>query len=195
MRNPKYPLLALGAYLALIGVLAISTSRSGQTQGGLPPGKDVRVINKDTEPVPVTIRSPNPVPVTLQGSAHIDTSTPLPVQDVDNLSKQPIQFNLFVGNLTYTVPANKQLVIEFISGFLVPKNGSAVTGLSVSFGSPAVPATHFFTPAPTHFDDGVPDSYVYSQACRILANAGSEVKIVGGQAQAAAITGYLIDVP
>jgi hypothetical protein len=184
MRNPKYPLLALVAYLALIGVLAISTARPGHTQGGKPPGPDVRVINKTTEPVPVT----------LQGSAQIDTSSPIPVRDVDQAAKQPVQIRLSVfSSLTYTVPAKKQLVIEFASGFFVPHVGLAETGLIVHFGDPAQAMFVSFAPTPTHYTAGVPDRFVYSQACRIFANPGSEVKVSGGESQSVVLSGYLVD--
>jgi hypothetical protein len=132
MRNPKYPLLALVAYLALIGVLAISTARPAHTQGGLPPGKDVRVINTAIEPVPVTLKSPSPVPVTLQGTAQIDTSSPIPVRDVSNPALQPFRAStidslddgtdLGSAGLT-TVPAGKRLVIDFVTAAAFLQSG------------------------------------------------------------------------
>src|SRR5437762_3252684 len=116
MRHPKYPLFAIVAYLALTGVLAISTARPGHTQAGHPPGPDVRVVNTTTEPVPVTLQSPNPVPVRLQGSATIDTTNPIPVRDVDRHPQEPVQFSLFMPGPggSYTVPAGKRLVIEYV---------------------------------------------------------------------------------
>lgn len=61
--KPSYALSALGAYLALIGTLAMTTARPAYTQGGeRPAGPAVRVVNPATEPVPVSLR----------GAAQID---------------------------------------------------------------------------------------------------------------------------
>ena len=81
MQKAKATLLVIGAYLALVGTLAMLSPKSATGQKGGPPGPDVRVINLPTEPVPVTLR----------GVAQIETSTPLPVRDVDAAARQPVQ--------------------------------------------------------------------------------------------------------
>jgi hypothetical protein len=47
-------------------------------------GPDVRVVNTQSEPLPVAI----------QGTAQINTSTPIPVKDVDHQSRQNAQYTL-----------------------------------------------------------------------------------------------------
>src|SRR5689334_2920041 len=106
VQKVKSVLLATAAYAVLIAVFAVTISGPGHSQSGKQPGPDVRVVNKPTEPVPVT----------LQGSAQIDTSSPIPVRDVDAVVKQPFQMTIHRtipdgGNtdngIVLTVPAGK----------------------------------------------------------------------------------------
>ena len=190
MRNLKYPLLALGTYLALIGVLAISTARPGHTQAGHPSGPDVRVINAPSEAVPVSV----------QGTAKIDTSSPIPVRDVDWRPQQPVQFSLFEpGTRSYTVPAGKRLVIEYVSGgFGINSNGGAqaVVFLEVSPGS----ARHVFPGTPISYNDGAAGGlgFAFSQSCRTSVGPGATISMSGGQGVflgSVNVSGYLVDVP
>jgi len=201
MRNPRFPLLAIVAYLALAGLLAISTARPGSTQAGHPPGPDVRVVNTTAEPVPVTLQSPNPVPVTLQGSATIDTTNPIPVRDVDRQPQQPVQFSLFIpGPSSYTVPAGKRLVVEYVSGgfVIIPHGGVAATvGLEVRPGFDG----HVFAGVPSSYNDGAPApdglGFTFSQSARLYAGPGKSLSLGGGGVQLASmrVSGYLVDVP
>jgi hypothetical protein len=136
MRNPKFTFLAFGAYVALIAAFAVTSARPAQTQSnGLPPGKDVRVINKETEPVPVSLQTPNPVPVSLQspnpvpvsldGTVQIDTSQPIPVVDANAVALEPFQeqkttpgmtgFETISSTRFDPIPAGKRLVIELVT--------------------------------------------------------------------------------
>ena len=200
MRNPKYPLIALAAYLALVGTLAVTTSRPATGQNGQPHGPDVRVINKTTEPVPVTLQgTAGPVPVSIQGTAQIDTSSPIPVRDVDRQVQQPVQFSLFnpPGN-TYTVPAGKQLVIEYVSGGLgITSSGGAFAEIFIEV-SPGI--THIIPGTPVSYADGNPGGlgFAFSQPCRIYAGPGATVKFHGSQGVLLStlnVSGYLVDAP
>jgi len=206
MSNPKYPLLALVAYLALIGVLAISTARPGNTQAGHPPGPDVRVVNTAADAVPVSVQgtakidTSSPIPVTLQGSAKIDTTNPIPVRDVDRRPQQPVQFTLFEPNpRSYTVPTGKRLVIEYVSGaFGISSSGGAqaVVFLEVSPGS----ERHLFPGAPVSYNDGTAGgvTFAFSQSARMFAGPGTTISMSGGQGVllgSVNVSGYLVDVP
>ena len=65
--------------------------------------------------VPTTYASGFAAPVQV---ANTDTS-PVPVRDVANTTRKPFQISLFANDTAtgFMVPANKQLVIEQISGF------------------------------------------------------------------------------
>ena len=89
MRSPKVPLIAIGAYLALIGVLAVTSTGPAYTQSGQQSGPNVKVINTPAEPVPV--------------------------REVQSVDRQPVQIQVDIDK-GYEVPAGKLLVIEYISG-------------------------------------------------------------------------------
>src|SRR5262245_32645813 len=93
-----------------------------QAQKDNPPGHDVRVINKPSEPVPVT----------QQGAIKIDTSTPLPVRDVDRSAQEPVHILLQIEPnkaSEYAVPAGKRLVIEHVSGLAQVSNTEELAGV------------------------------------------------------------------
>jgi hypothetical protein len=194
MRNPKYPLLAIGAYLALVGVLAISSPGTATGQKGGPPGPDVRVVNKTTEPVPVT----------LQGSAQIDTSSPIPVRDVDRVAQQPIQFEIAHNNgvdFKYTVPAGKRLVIEHVSGGANVQSGvmSSVSVETQMNGDNAI--RHRFVLSFIG-QTGSAMFYGVTQPAHLYADPGTEVVVIPNHPPSAtgpfvnlAISGYLVDAP
>lgn len=76
--------------------------------------QDVRVVNTTAEPVPVAVQGTAPIPVT-------DPSRPVP---------RPFQTRLLVtvvagldfGQVTYTVPAGKRLVIQRIAMWTFPSS-------------------------------------------------------------------------
>lgn len=116
MKKLQLSLCAIGAYLVLIGAFTIFGSPATGQGAGLPPGPDVRVINRASEPVPVT----GQINIGSLPAVQLDTNGPLPVTDSDNPARQPVQFylhsNPVSGPTTYEVPAGKRLVIEHISG-------------------------------------------------------------------------------
>jgi hypothetical protein len=189
MRHPKYPLLALGAYLALIGVFAISTAIPGQTQGGKPNGPDVRVVNTGAEAVPISI----------QGTAQIDTSSPIPVHDVDNVAQEPFHA-AFTDAVPLTVPSGKRLVIEHVSGFAgVFEAVTLAVSIETKLGGHTI--NHAF-PVTLAFDNGDTRTYTFGSLTRLYADPGTTVRarvnLTGNPAANSAnctLSGYLIDVP
>jgi len=193
MKTSKGALLALAAYGALIGILAVTASGPGHTQGGNTKGPDVRVVNKPTEPVPVT----------LQGSAQIDTSAPIPVRDVNVAGRIPIQLTVHRtspdgGNTAngsmYTVPAGKRLVIDFVSAHVGVKSGdlpameilTTVNGDSGAYFIPLAPASD--------------TTFIVNQQVRFSCDAGESVVLVFGRTGTTGqgpgiftISGYLED--
>ncbi len=170
MRNSKYPLMALGAYLALIGVLALTTSGPAYTQSGQPVGPNVRVVNTESEPVPV--------------------------HDVGNQSRVPFQIQLTRAEPTYDVPADKQLVIEHVSGEYNTNAPRSFVSLKTESGDPPTSVEHDFVPTVTGTFNGFSD-HVFSTAARLYANPGTEIRAFGGGANSldVQISGYLVDAP
>jgi hypothetical protein len=188
MHNPKYPLLALGAYLALVGIVSVTSSKPAQAQGQR--GPDVRVVNSAAEPVPVR----------LQGAAEIDTTHPIPVRDVENAGRQPISMKLERGgpfNRNYFVPAGKRLVIEYVAG------RALITGGTLIHASLNTPSGEY--PFPLHFADEFASGlrvWIFAQTTRIYADPGDEVTasylfghIGTSEFVVMQISGYLTDVP
>ena len=189
----------------MAAAVTVQSAFSAQTS---PPGPDVRVINTQT----------NPVPVTLTGNLAVDTSTnaPLLVRDVDNPARQPVirladDVNVLVGETQaskqmYTVPAGKRLVIEFVSVRTFVDPGQKVfVEVGVSDGQ----TSYDINLAPTlvgKFPAGnsglFGDRSAISQQTRLYANAGDTVHAFvqknddtgAGQANIN-VTGYLVDVP
>jgi hypothetical protein len=205
MQNPRTTILALGAYAALVAAIAATTQRPAYTQGaGKPAGPDVRVVNTQLEPVPVSLQgatkidTSTPIPVSVQGPATINTSGPLPVRDIDRQPQEPVQFSLFypTGIGTYTVPAGKWLVIEFVTGSFAINPSDTVADAQVFLTcSPGV--THVFPGTVTHYVTGspVPSGFAFSEQCRIYAKSGATIKFSGGDLLSATVSGYLVDAP
>jgi hypothetical protein len=191
MKMTRWKYLAITSGLLLAASVLLGSAGAGQGGNADPKGgPDVRVVNTQSEPVPVI----------LQGTAQIGTSTPIPVKDVDHHPRQSVQFSLFIpGSDTYAVPVGKQLVIEFVSGGFA-NNPSDVTSIGEALltGSGASGFSHVFAGTVTAYENGVPTPYrfAFSQACRIYANAGSLVRLQGGFAFGSInVSGYLVDAP
>ena len=81
--------MAPGATLALIGAVAVSPSGPAYTQSGQPKGPNVRVVNMESEPVPV--------------------------KDTDSLSKEYAHMLFRDNDSEPVVPAGKRHVFEHIT--------------------------------------------------------------------------------
>ena len=139
------------------------------------------------------------LPTVPTSPARCSCSSPIPIHDVDRLQQQPVQFSLFVpGPDSYTVPAGKQLVIEYVSGGMgISGSGGAFSELFLEV-NPGV--THVLPGTPVSFNDGEPGGlgFAFSQSCRIYAPAGATVTIHGAQGvllSSLNASGYLVDAP
>ena len=201
MQKSKYPLFAACAYLALVGPLVVTMSRSGQAQSVPPAGasnKDVRVINTPAEAVPVSVVSlpavqvsslpavlvgngpGNPVPVRVSDLPEV-----LIVRDADHPARQPFGFHDIlvlenddlVDQATFIVPEGKRLVIETITGSLnVPFAQLPSVSLHTRLNGVQVdyrlPLTFF-----ARYPLPVVDVYQFLHNLRIYADPGSEVRL------------------
>jgi hypothetical protein len=104
MRNIKNFFVALIAVLVVViavtVLIPVLTRAQKSDAAPPPPTLDVKVVNAASEPVPVS----GTVNI---GNLGVD---PLPVRDLNNPARQPVFLN---GS--YTVPAGKRLVIEYVS--------------------------------------------------------------------------------
>jgi hypothetical protein len=198
--------------LAIIAAaVTVQSAFSAQTS---PPGPDVRVINTQTNPVPVSVINFPTGTNTVNVSSS--TNAPLLVRDVDNPARQPAvrladDVNVLVGETQafkqmYTVPAGKRLVIEFVSvrTFVLPPGQKLFVEVGVSDGQ----TTYDINLAPTlvgtfTVGNGVQgDHSAISQQTRLYANAGDTVRAfvqknddVGAGQATITVMGYLVDVP
>lgn len=202
--------------VSLTIMAAAATVQSAFSAQPSPPGPDVRVVNTQDNPVPVSVINFPTGTNTVNVSSS--TNAPLFVRDVDNPARQPIvrlafQMNVLVGetqainNQIYTVPAGKRLVIEFVSvrTFVLPSGQTFSVEVGVSDGQ----TTYDINLAPTlvgTFTVGTGgnkgDLSAISQQTRVYANAGDTIRafaqkgddVGAGQANIT-VMGYLVDVP
>ena len=196
----------------MAAAVTVQSAFSAQTS---PSGPDVRVVNTQTNPVPVSVINFPAGTNTVNVSSS--TNAPLLVRDVDNPARQPVvrladAVNVIVGETQafkqmYTVPAGKRLVIEFVSvrTFVLPPGQKLFVEVGVSDGQ----TTYDINLAPTlvgTFTVGTGgnqgDRSAISQQTRFYANAGETVRAFAqknddlGAGQATiTVMGYLVDVP
>lgn len=182
MKRAGQLFLAVMCSAALVAVLASFGNKPVTAMGTAP----VTVVNT---PLPVSV-----------------ANSPLPVLDAAP-EREPFQTTLCtdepscpdVGSPsnTYSVPAGKKLVIEYVSGscFTTP-----TAGRLVNFYLQIALTNHYFTPNTIATTD-VARYEVVSQSTRLYAAAGSTVQfftsyIPGGQPScAASLSGYLQAIP
>src|SRR5262245_45491103 len=129
----------------LVAILALAAL----TAGCAAPAGDVVVVNSTQNPVPVRSAAPQGWE-TFQHTASITNTIDVTI---------------------FTVPADKRLVIEFVSGFCSTSQNVPVHTVRLS-GS----ADHFFTPQV--FPTGQGTSFaVITQQTRIYANPGAALKL------------------
>ena len=192
---------------------------------------DVRVVNTPAEPVPVAVQGTpsvnvaNVPAVSLSGTPVVRLSpaanvvtvgnssvAPVPMRDVDRQIREPfsITFENFINDGqqftpagTYTVPAGKRLVLEYVSleGYL-PLNQRMLFGMSVGVNNQGT--IHFLSS--THqgtFLDGATqyEEFVASQPVAIFVNAGVDIEpfvrrsaATGHGHYEGTLFGYLVDV-
>jgi len=199
----------------MAAAVTVQSAFSAQTS---PSGPDVRVVNTQTNPVPVSVINFPAGTNTVNVSSS--TNAPLLVRDVDNPARQPVvrladDVNVPVGETTgrkqmYTVPAGKRLVIEFVSvsTFVLPPGQKLFVDVEVVDVSDGQ-TTYDINLAPTlvgTFTVGAGgnqgDRSAISQQTRLYANAGDTVRgfaqkndAVGAGQATITVMGYLVDVP
>ena len=175
----------VGMFVTLSVTVFVPSLTRGQKSTGdsAAPTATVKVINDASEPVPIagTVNLSNP------------DGDPLRVRDVDNPARQPVHFEE-----SYTVPAGKRLVVEYVSAeFRAGNQCDVITaGLSLSGGG----IRHQFFPRFVGTYGGSSVAYGLSEETRLYVDAnrtvfftsfaqGCEVFFAGRHA-----SGYLVDI-
>ena len=195
MKKLQLSLCALAAYVLLVAGFGIAGSRpaTGQAAGkGLPPGPDVRVVNTDSNPVPIT----GQVAVASLPAIQIDTTNPIPVTNADSPAMQPFNVGFdevlagFVPR-TFTIPAGKRLVIANLQARAASGNAHALTIVSTVNGKFSVIEAPFSIIRNS-------DIWVNQQVLG-FADPGSTVEVyytsMAADSAVVSINGYFVDVP
>ena len=197
---------------ALVGLLVLVVtlvalvplvSRGQGNSGNAPPPFNVNVVN-------------TPLPVT--GTINVGNlgDSPLPVRDVDNPARQPIQANIIevppqIPNpILFTVPAGKRLVIEYVSADIQANTQCATAPLyALRTTTGGVALNHFFQSEFTGTLGAAANeatrAYGLSQQTRIYADPNTTVTLdIRTSAFPSCsfmvndgihVSGYLVDVP
>jgi hypothetical protein len=151
----------------------------------------------------VTNDTSHPVPVAQQGTANVNvTNSAVPVHEQGTATVQqagtPVHFELrerqTFGTNTYTVPAGKRLVIQYINGTIrnLPNDTPANALLFLDVTTSSNTAEFEFVASNHAYDDG---SDHVSEAVTIYADPGTEVLLTTGEDQSLPATlevdGYL----
>jgi hypothetical protein len=178
--------------------------------------KDVIVANTAANPVPTTIQGTLPaisgnVAVTNTPSVNVASLPTVLVQSRDEPARQPFQrfgsFEIeapaFGGNDSFTVPAGKRLVIEYVSF-----RSNILTGanqiVSFSLGNQGGGSIGGFGFVPqTTIDSAVSTTgYIAHESLRAYCDPGTNVSItairnstVGSDTVSYTITGFFVNVP
>jgi len=200
--------IALRAATCSFAFVAISVVAAPVQAQGPPVTFNSRVVNTAADPIPVT----GAVNVSIAGN------DPLPVRVVDAATATPFQVFIMrnpgvIGFpfTPFTVPADKRLVIEYVSGELAAASSCATVPrmvLTTTVGGATL--THYFYPEDTGvIDEGNGPGRVFglSQETRLYADPGTDVLTQirtsaspgcgyrTGVDTGLHISGYLVDVP
>lgn len=145
-----------------------------------PKDKEVVVTNGVDEPVPVQLVSPNPVPVQVNGPVTIAShDTPFHFQfaldfpDGEGLAQA-----------SYTVPADKRLVIEYASlSAYLPPDGQTIFVRIITTANTGYATTDAFHTLyiQKREDYGVLKQFEGAHTVRIYANPGTQVRVSMGR--------------
>lgn len=196
-------LVGLLVLVVTIVALVPLVSRGQGNSGNAPPPFNVNVVN-------------TPLPVT--GTINVGNlgDSPLPVRDVDNPARQPIQANIIevppqIPNpILFTVPAGKRMVIEYVSADIRANTQCATApqyALRTTTGGVAL--NHFFQSEFTGTLGAAANeatrAYGLSQQTRIYADPNTTVTLdIRTDAFPSCafmvndgihVSGYLVDVP
>lgn len=186
MKRIKQALVTGGCLLTLLCIVTVTTPRVSYGSGGAAPGpeKPVVVVNTAAEPVPA--------------------------RDVDNPAREPFQ-RFLVGqvddgeinagdSVSFSVPAGKRLVIEYVSLLgVVPAGQKLRVKIDAFAGGPG---SHQLTLSNEGSFQAGRDDYKASHLTRIYADPGTDVFLrvarnstSGVAGINASVSGYLVDVP
>jgi hypothetical protein len=125
MMEVRAYLLTKTTFAVLTLLVVIGACMPGFGQKSTP--ANVKVVNTTSEPVPVTgnvtasvsgnVTIGNTVPVTGAVAVSNSESSPLIIRDLDRATLQPFVVTMHFGD-SFTVPQNKILVLEYVSGFI-----------------------------------------------------------------------------
>ena len=213
-KKVKNSLIACFCLLALIGLIAAITPVTSQGQGpGGQPTQNVNVVNTpsvnvaNTPTVNAQQSGAWSVGITGTSAVHVvnESDSPVLARDVDEPARHPFQRGLVLdfpagqgtASAEFTVPANKRLVIEYVSARISLTEGN-LHWFSVRTAAGDSTGTHFFAPMSI---PNLPGFYTISQQTRLYAGPGSTVTIearrtinFSADSGSAGISGYLVDV-
>jgi len=201
--------------LALV-VLAVAVNLGGAGRVVADAVKDVIVANTVANPVPTTIQGPLPaisgnVTVTNTPSVNVASIPTVIVQSRDEPARQPfqhfgsfeIQAPAFGGNDSFSVPAGKRLVIEYVSFRAnILTGGNQIVSFSLSNQGGGSIGGFGFVPQTT-IDSAVSTTgYIAHDQLRAYCDPGTNVSItavrnssVGSDTVSYTVTGFLVNLP
>lgn len=180
MSKLKNLLFACLGLSALIGFLALVAPTTSQGQGG-PPTQNVNVVNSPT----VNAEQSGTWSVGITGTPSVQvvnpSDSPVLGRDVDHPARHPFQRGVVmdfetgqgIATAQFTVPANKRLVVEYVSANITLTDG-VIFRFSVRTSAGDSTGTHYFAPMS---QPNFPESYTISQQTRLYASPGSTVTI------------------
>ena len=180
MSKVKNLLFACFGLSALIGFLALLAPNTSQGQGG-PPAQNVNVVNTPT----VHAEQSGTWNVGISGTPSVEvvntSDSPVLGRDVDHPARHPFQRGVVIEFATgegiasaqFTVPADKRLVIEYVSANIILTEG-VMFRFSVRTSAGSSTGTHYFAPIS---QPNFPEAYTISQDTRVYAAPGSTVTI------------------
>lgn len=228
-KNSLTALVGLTALAVAIPLLMPFVGLGSNTSGGSAPTnqtQNVLVVNTAQQPVPVTgsatvtgtVNLATGTAVGINGTVgldsqnntvKIDSSSPVPVRDADNPARQPFQTELdffeadgsYGATQSFTVPANKRLVIEYVSADSgVPVGELTRIGISTEING-QYQGHHVVANRLGAVGNG-DDEFVAGQPMTVYADPGTDVFVgfsrnnaVGFANCFVTISGHFVDIP
>jgi len=189
--------MTLVAVASLVTIVLLVTGWGAAWGKGLAtPFRNVVVTNTSANPVPVQatgtleVQATGTVPVHEQGTASVNvtnTSVPVHEQGIASVQQAGTPTTVHFSNLTtYTVPAGKRLVIEYVSGYA---DVSGYIVLEVIGGGTSANHTLPTQDASTEFVN----RWVTSEQVTIFAGPGAELEASAGTDAQLTAVGYMFD--
>src|SRR5262245_38348797 len=207
MSKFRNTLIALAGLLMLLGSFALVKPQGPDPVGQTRP---VKIVNLPTEPVPVTgtttiggnINLAPGTTVGISGTPSVivanSASNPLLVRDLDNPARQPFQTILSSFGDVITVPADKTLVVEFVSGRIeFPTNADPNLFFIVERPGGVNAIRHEALLTKIHSFSTV-DVFNFSQPLRMYAGPGHVLRVIALLSTGTPfinITGHFVDTP